>query len=307
MWKTPEPMSGGMSSISAAPLRVRNRQRPARSMTAIAPMIHPFDLFLPELPAVLDGFRIAHISDPHVTRHRPRHHRIAQSLRATAVDLALLTGDYMSNQGNEQPALEVMREICGSIRSRLGALGVFGNHDTSVLQAACGSLPVRWLNDAAYRFADLPLEVLGVQPHDYWPGDSLALLEHLSTSNGHDTKAVPDTPPPDRPIRLLLSHFPMFLPTAADLGVDIMFSGHTHGGQWRLPRGRALVNSSDLPIHLTSGVLRLRDTLCVVSRGLGESIIPVRIFCSPHIPVYTLRRGPMHGRFNYHVENVHPW
>ncbi|NJL30313.1 MAG: hypothetical protein HC898_01045 [Phycisphaerales bacterium] len=108
-------------------------------------------------------------------------------------------------------------------------------------------------------------------------------------------------------LRLLLSHYPTYLPTASDLGADVMFSGHTHGGQMRLPWWGAMYNSSDLPLKLSAGVLRYRDTLAVVTRGLGETFIPLRIFCQPHWLVCTLKQGPLPGQGDRHIQNVIPW
>jgi hypothetical protein len=174
----------------------------------------------------------------------------------------------------------------------------------------------------------LPLEVTGVDAlGDYWPGDALALLEHLGqgghggngngngAGKGHGngggddagTGAGRESATAPRTLRLMLAHYPGYLPTAADLGVDLVFSGHTHGGQCRIPPNRALHNSSDLPMHLTSGILRHQRTLCVVSRGLGESLLPLRLFCPPHIPVYTIRRGPLAGEATGAMVNLRPW
>jgi hypothetical protein len=97
------------------------------------------------------------------------------------------------------------------------------------------------------------------------------------------------------------------LPIAADMGFDLVLSGHTHGGQVRLPPRWSLYNSSDLPLHLTSGVLRHRDALCAVSRGLGETTLPIRLFSPAHLPVYTLRRGRLPGRHCAVTANVQPW
>jgi predicted MPP superfamily phosphohydrolase len=226
----------------------------------------------------------------------------------------LFTGDYMDRRGDEDVTLQVMQRLCACVRARLGMIGVFGNHESEALRRMLRDLPIRWLCDECYRPAGLPLEILGADAHDHWPGDALALLENLrrpgsngrgrgggagghADGNGHG----------ERPVRLMLAHYPGYLPTAADLGVDLVFSGHTHGGQCRIPPTRALHNSSDLPMHLTSGILRHRRTLCVVSRGLGESMLPVRLFCPPHIPVYTIRRGPLAGAPTDAMVNLRPW
>ena len=93
----------------------------------------------------------------------------------------------------------------------------------------------------------------------------------------------------------------------ADMGVDIMIAGHTHGGQCRFPGRRAFTNSCDLPLRLTAGIMRHRNTLAVVTRGLGESRLPLRLFCPPQLPIYTLRRGPMRGRATDHIDCIERW
>src|SRR5690606_9713096 len=115
-------------------------------------------------------------------------------------------------------------------------------------------------------------------------------------------------PPSRQPLRLLLAHHPSVFPTAADLKVDIQFSGHTHGGQIRVPFKGALLNACDLPLSMSAGLLRHRDTLVCISRGLGEVGFPRhRLFCRPHAPVYTVRRGSMPGRYTEHLELLRSW
>ena len=82
--------------------------------------------------------------------------------------------------------------------------------------------------------------------------------------------------------------------TASSLNLPLVLAGHTHAGQIRLSPRLAPHTSSDLPAHLATGVLRLRGTLCCVSRGMGEAIREhLRINCPRHVPLYTLRRGEL--------------
>lgn len=270
-------------------------------------LIDPIDVLLPELPPSLEGVRIVHLSDLHVRRNRLRHRRMVAQLERLRLDLVVLTGDYVDQPGDEPVGLEVMDRLCRAMRPRLGIYGVFGNHDTPQTRDLFTRLPVHWLNDTCHRPEGVPLEVAGFLTGMIRRPDVIATLLGLTPSRATDKPDQVSAAGETRPLRVLLSHFPTYLPAVADLSVDLMFAGHTHGGQWRLPGRRAMYNSSDLPKQLTSGLLRHRNTLCVVSRGLGETILPLRVLCPPHIPLYTLRRGPMPGRQTDHVLNIQPW
>jgi len=271
-------------------------------------LIQPVNLPLANLPASLDGLRIAHLTDLHITRPRRRLNRIRALLGNLRVDLVVFTGDYITHVDDVDAGVAVMAQLCQSVKPRLAMFGVFGNHDTPELRKRLAKLPVHWLNNQTHRFEDLPLEISGFEADTIAMPDSVATLFDFESGNGGAPPgAVVSGDPPPRPVRLLLSHFPHYLPVAADLGVDVMIAGHTHGGQMRLPGARAIYNSADLPRHLTSGILRHRDTLGVISRGLGESRFPLRLFCPPHLPIYTLRNGTPPGKYTDHIELLERW
>lgn len=287
-------------------------------MHAAHPLIHPVPLTLPGLPAALEGLRVAHLTDLHITRPTRRHKLLIKLLSALNADLILLTGDYMTHPGHEDASEKVMRELAVHFKAKLGAYGVFGNHDTLALRERLRDLPnVRWLNNETTAVPGLPLEIWGMETLKYIYPDSVAMLgSHVSSvqpateqSQQGNASSAPEEKLRARelPLRVMLCHHPTYLPVAADLGVDLMLSGHTHGGQCRLPFKKPLINSTDLPMHLTSGVLRHRDTLGLVSRGLGEVHLPLRVFCPPQLPVYELKRGPMVGEHSSHMVNHQTW
>ena len=274
-------------------------------------LIDPTTLYLPDLPGHLDGLTIVHLSDFHIRKSRTRHRRIVDEVAGLRPDLYFLTGDYITTYGDEPAAMRVMGEVCESLIAKHGVFGVFGNHDSLDFKERARELPVCWLDNGACVIDEIEVEVFGFATDEATFPDSVATLASRANGDGGCSAGVgvggAGGLVGERALRLLLCHYPTYLPTASDLGVDVMFSGHTHGGQCRLPWGWAPANSTDLPPRLTSGVLRHRDTCCVVSRGLGENILPFRVFCPPHIPLYTLRRGRMVGERSDHVVNAVPW
>ena len=90
---------------------------------------------------------------------------------------------------------------------------------------------------------------------------------------------------------MVISHRPEEFDVYASQKIDIVFSGHAHGGQFRIPGlGGLVAPGQGLFPKYTSGAYREEDTTMVVSRGLGNSIIPIRIFNMPEIVVVTLKR-----------------
>jgi hypothetical protein len=263
-------------------------------------LIHPTELPLPQLPLSLEGLRIAHFSDLHIWRPSRRYDRLIRQITSIRIDLAVFTGDYIFDESREDVGIEIMHRLFDRLHPPLGSFGVFGNHDSPAFCDAAQSLPIHWLTNRAHRLPDKPIELLGLDASKHQPADSVALaLDEASLpTNGHHAP---------KPLRLLLCHHAGYVNTAADLGAQLMFAGHTHGGQIRLPTGHALINSSDLPLPLTSGILRHRNTLVAVSRGIGDGPFRPRLFCPPHLPIYTLRRRSLPGKFTHLIENLRPW
>jgi predicted MPP superfamily phosphohydrolase len=91
-------------------------------------------------------------------------------------------------------------------------------------------------------------------------------------------------------VRILLAHEPQYLPDYAAAGVDLVFTGHAHGGQWRIPfthQGLYAPDQGLLP-DMTEGVFTEGGTSMVVSRGLGNSAFPLRAFNRPELIVMRL-------------------
>ncbi len=280
---------------------------PAQALTVRHPWpgrpIEPFDIAHPALPAALDGFRVLHFSDLHVRSGAPRGDwftRLGDALERTPVDLVTITGDIMDHPGDERAAARVLAGLSERWDARHGAIGVFGNHDTAPFRriARREVAGVTWL-DRAIRTIDEPgadgepdarLHVLGTD----FPEDLIGATLRLGETRREEAERVAGTGAgaPDE-FTLTLVHVPTMIVPAADLALPLLLSGHTHGGQIRLSSSNAPHTSSDMRSHLASGVLRLRRTLCCISRGMGESVAQdLRVNCPRQLPLYTLRRGP---------------
>jgi hypothetical protein len=91
--------------------------------------------------------------------------------------------------------------------------------------------------------------------------------------------------------RIVLSHFPDTLRRAVALRPDVFLAGHTHGGQICLPGRWPILRHDSLPRRLCTGVHRAASTWLVVSRGLGFTNIPLRVFCPTEVVELVLTRG----------------
>ncbi len=255
--------------------------------------VETHELRLPSLPAALDGLRILHLSDLHVRRLSLGSGLMARTLaalRVTPADLVLLTGDYADGPGHEHAAFRTLDALAGAWRARAGAAAVFGNHDTALMRRLARTVPgIRCIDTGVIDLPGLPLRILGAS----YPEDLFAAA--LSRSD-------------DARFEIALVHDPVAAIAAAELRVPLVLAGHTHGGQVRLSPRAIPHTSSDLPASLASGILRIDGTLCCISRGLGDAMLPLRLNCPPHAPLYILRRSTEdHGPSQRAPRSLRPW
>lgn len=238
-------------------------------------------IYLRRLPPALDGLRLVHLSDFHYgpltdSRHLERAVQAANDLRP---DLILLTGDYISQ---DRVYAAPCAELVGRLRARFGVYAVLGNHDHWTDAALITDLfraeGVRLLLNEGMR--------LDLRGESFWlagVNDTMVGLEDLSLALAGSS---------DDEMKLLLAHNPIILRRAARAGVDLVLSGHTHGGQVTL---RPEKSRSGRPRRrLLRGLGRRGNTQIYVTRGLGTVVLPIRYGCPPEVSVLELHSMPQH-------------
>ncbi|MEK6759564.1 MAG: metallophosphoesterase [Deltaproteobacteria bacterium] len=237
------------------------------------------------LGAGLDGFTICQITDIHHSHTVSLDYiegviRMANSLEP---DMMALTGDYIDMDREYMgPVIRCLSDL----KARHGSIAVMGNHDYFIGREyskdviSSNSIPLLENSHTIIEYGGSRLCVAGVTD----------LLEDTP-----DAGAALAGVPADIP-RVLLSHHPDYSERIdTGLRVDLILSGHTHGGQVRLPFGIAPIVPSAFGQKYSGGLVSLgRDegTKVYVSRGIGVSMIPVRFNCPPEITLIRLTAAP---------------
>jgi predicted MPP superfamily phosphohydrolase len=237
------------------------------------------------LPESFDGFRIAQISDFHYAAYTEPFYieRVVERVNALRPDLVLLTGDFVSMSPIEKSKAQDYAPLCAAILGRLECpllYGVLGNHDWMVNGAAVTS-SLRAVNIHILDNQYLPLEREGQR---IW----LAGVADALSQDVNIPRAIPPHALIDREPVLFMCHEPDMLDVVARYGVDLMLSGHTHGGQVRLP----FMPPYFLPPlgqRYVAGHFVRRRTQLYVNRGIGAVGLPFRFNCPSEITEITLR------------------
>jgi uncharacterized protein len=247
------------------------------------------------LPEPLEGLCIALLTDLHAAPHTPRH-LLARMVRLTneaSPDLIAIAGDLAEDEASLEAALDVLDEL----RAPLGVFVVPGNHDYRDVGIE------RW-HDAVGRRPGLTDLTNGHRMvrvrREQAPADIARLCIAGVDDLAHGRPRLDFLPPRERrDFTLLLAHHPDQAERArrAMDSVDLVLSGHTHGGQVRLPFMGAVVNSAEHPDLYDAGVRRRPWTQVYTSRGIGTTHLPVRFLAPPEIALLTLTGQPRPRRF----------
>ena len=251
---------------------------------------------LPRLPAAWSGLRIAQLTDLHFGQysHLPHVAHAIDETVAAQPDLILVTGDFVSRRHVWSD------EVMGMLRrlqAPLGVYGCLGNHDHSAGGAtvaehveAAGIRMLRNTNLCLERDGE-PLYLLGM---DCYSGKQYHLSEPLLRLVDERYTRFLDgacAGVPEDAFRLLLAHTPDVIMEARKRGIDLVLSGHTHGGQVRLPVVGATIVPSRYGAKYAAGLFHEGPTTLYVCRGIGMVRLPVRFLCRPELAILTLRRG----------------
>lgn len=223
------------------------------------------------LPPALAGLRVGLITDVHRSLF-VSHEDVARAVRmlmAETPEIIVLGGDYVTY--GDRDYVGPSAEALSPLAAPFGVFGILGNHDDDHdMPAALGRNGVQVLKDARtrLRIKNETVDLVGIR---YWTkrqGDIAALTRDAA------------------PMTILLAHDPRRLTEATALGVPLVLSGHTHGGQVVLPLLGA-VAAQKFPV--VAGIGRRERTTLFVSRGVGTIYVPVRINCPPEVALLTLQ------------------
>lgn len=240
---------------------------------------------LPKLPAAFQQFKIVQLSDVHHSSFVSEAEIVNAAERANELqpDLVVLTGDYVSHSPDFIPGCA---RALGRLRAKHGVFAVLGNHDHwtdgALMRSALEDNGIRVLCNEHVRLAQ--------------NGENLCLagVDDMMVKLDNMKAALADTYRHET--RILLAHNPALIREAARAGVDLMLSGHTHGGQinWKL-----LVPQKDTALsrwlHRPSrkfmrGHAVLGNTQLYVNRGFGTVVVPLRYGCTPEITLLELQK-----------------
>ena len=251
--------------------------------------ITEYNLENDNLPESFNELKIIHLSDLHNTEFGKDNEKLLRIIKEQEPDAVFVTGDTIDGfYTNIQIPINLFKEIL----KICDVYFVVGNHESRVntnihtefidTLSEIGVIVLK--DDSAYIEKDGErIQVIGLKDaSDYKIDYSEDYTEKITeTINILDDKNT---------FSILLSHHPELFPEYKNTDIDLVFSGHAHGGQFRLPFiGGIIAPEQGLFPEYDAGVFTENNTTMVVSRGLGNSIIPVRINNSPEVVVFTLK------------------
>jgi predicted MPP superfamily phosphohydrolase len=235
---------------------------------------------LKKLPSAVEGFKIVLMSDFHLYPYTKIDYirKVVAEANALKPDIIALTGDYVSHRSE---AIFELAPVLGGLNATHGIYAVLGNHDiwsgANIIKQGLGEAKLTVLKNQTVPISVGESNIYVAGLDDGWAGqpDLRGALE----------------PVPGAGTTVLLMHEPDFADNYANDGrVSLQLSGHTHGGQVRLPGIGAL----KLPPYgkkYDQGLYKVRDMWLYTTRGIGVIAVPVRFNCRPEITELTLVKG----------------
>lgn len=274
-----------------------------------------------KIPASFNSFRIVQVSDLHSITDVNRAHALIKKIKKQNPDIIVITGDLIDTSVHKEECSSVKQSFVEGIAGQLTldfviellALApvyfVYGNHEMMLLDDPEKNVFKLALEDAGVLFANNTsfvlhegkdaINMIGIQDPSTLYKDP-AFADCKKTSKDRTVammRAVTEDIDEER-FTILLAHRPEYFELYADYPVDLALTGHAHGGQIRIPfkrEGLYAPNQGFFPAY-TNGLYTKDSFRMIVSRGLGDSIFPFRVFNGPELPVIVLTNNVNNGK-----------
>ncbi|MFC4024338.1 metallophosphoesterase [Oceanobacillus longus] len=243
-----------------------------------------------KIPQSFNGYKIVQLSDLHNKSFGKNQGRLTQKVKALHPDIILVTGDLIDRRKyNEKPSLDLMKEMV----EIAPVYYVTGNHEW-------GS--GKFISSLEDKLIDMGVNVMrnshiAIQKG----GDEIYLIGIDDPSTGADESyaeySIAEAAIEDSleglvnkdSFKILLSHRPELFSLYKEFDIDLIFSGHAHGGQFRIPFiGGMIAPGQGLLPEYTSGRHDEDNSTLIVNRGLGNSLFPQRLLNQPEVISVTL-------------------
>jgi hypothetical protein len=275
-------------------------------------------LRVPGLPPHLEGMRVLHLSDVHLSRDDGLVERVIGLAARASPDVVFITGDIVHRRSGMQGARRLLTRLSSSAPIFVAP----GNTDNSIKRktGSYPASPAAWLVNEALPFGVIPS---GPRPEEVTCGRavSLTLAANPGKHEGPPTEPDGSSPSgdqcwiagvndphskkddlpralkdvPDGAFVVLLAHSPDIILREGARRANLIFAGHTHGGQVRFPLIGPIFTHTAVARRFSGGVQSVCGSTLIVSRGVGATRLPIRLLCPPEMAVWTLRGGTDSG------------
>ena len=240
------------------------------------------------IPESFKGYKILQISDLHNKEFGSKQSKILGKIEKINPDIIVITGDLIDSNNTN---IDVAMELIDGVINIAPIYYVSGNHEAwsgsyNDLKSKLENSGVVVLDNKKTEFFNDrdSIDIIGLADTSFIESDWLEYGGNSETKNLLNKLAEDSTN-----FKILLSHRPELFDIYSNSNVNLVFSGHAHGGQFRLPFiGGLIAPDQGFFPKLTEGIHTSNNTSMIISRGLGNSIIPVRIFNRPELIVVKL-------------------
>ncbi|WP_213975081.1 metallophosphoesterase [Tepidanaerobacter acetatoxydans] len=267
--------------------------------------ITEYTITSPKIPEEFEGFKILQLSDLHSKEFGRDNIRLIEQIKAQNPDIIVATGD-MLNSGNDNG--QVFYNLAKELVKEFKLYYIKGNHE-QIAEFKAEEAGSGWFDSYMDELRNLGVIILDNDKAELKKGDasinlygleiSLLLYRGRYSSNYNGEKSI-DVISIEKKLgrrerekyNILLTHNPAYFQIYSRWGADLVLSGHVHGGIVRLPLlGGLLSPDATFFPKYDAGEFELGDSKMIVSRGLGNSTLRLRVFNRPEIITITLRRG----------------